>query len=107
MKSGVELIAEERTRQVEVEKWTAKHDQEHWDGSLAKAAACYALQDTTFERHFGTDENFVKLRFDFWPWNKKWWKPEQGGTREARIRNMVKAGALIAAEIDRLQNINP
>jgi hypothetical protein len=104
MKSRVELIADERKRQVEVEKWTAEHDKQHWDGSLAKAAACYALHTTTFERHFGTENNFVKLKFDFWPWHPKWWKPAKNPhSNQARIKNLVKAGALIAAEIDRLQ----
>jgi hypothetical protein len=34
----------------------------------------------------------------YWPWDKEWWKPSDDPTR-----NLVKAGALIAAEIDRLQ----
>lgn len=33
-----------------------------------------------------------------WPWDKEWWKPSKD-----QVRNLVKAGALIAAEIDRLQ----
>lgn len=33
-----------------------------------------------------------------WPWHSSWWKPS-----DDPIRNLVKAGALIAAEIDRLQ----
>jgi hypothetical protein len=32
------------------------------------------------------------------PWGESWWKP----TPEDRVRELVKAGALIAAEIDRL-----
>jgi hypothetical protein len=35
----------------------------------------------------------------FWPWDRAWWKPSPNN----RIRDMEKAGALIAAEIDRLQ----
>lgn len=34
-----------------------------------------------------------------WPWNLKYWKPGE------RIDELTKAGALIAAEIDRLQQI--
>jgi len=33
-----------------------------------------------------------------WPWEASWWKPS-----DDPIRNLAKAGALIAAEIDRLQ----
>lgn len=36
----------------------------------------------------------------FWPWERKWWKPSQD-----QVRNLVKAAALIAAEIDRLQRL--
>lgn len=33
-----------------------------------------------------------------WPWDEEWWKPSLDP-----IRNLEKAGALIAAEIDRLE----
>jgi hypothetical protein len=83
--SGVELIAAERQRQVEAEGWTPEHDDEH-DGQMADAAACYLLSDVP------------EFRDDYWPWDAKWWKP----TPKDRVRELVKAGALIAAEIDRL-----
>lgn len=94
---GVALIAAERRRQVEAEGWTSEHDDEHRDGSLAVAAACYATQANQ-----GLYENGRKAReaiLAYWPWDAKWWKP----TPDDRIRELVKAGALIAAEIDRLQ----
>ena len=43
MKTGIDLIAEERQRQISVEGWTPQHDDTHTDNSLAKAAACYAM----------------------------------------------------------------
>lgn len=42
MKSGIEIIAEERKRQIEVEGWTLEHDDEHRCGELSDAAVCYA-----------------------------------------------------------------
>ena len=97
MKTGIELIAEERQRQIEVEGWTKEHDAEHTNGSLALAAVCYAIPSES--RRY----SYCPLRKervpDFWPWDKEWWKP----CPENRIRELVKAGALIAAEIDRLQ----
>ena len=36
-----------------------------------------------------------------WPWDESWFKP----TPDDRIRELVKAGALILAEIDRLQRL--
>ena len=89
-KTGIELIAEERKRQITEEGFDAKHDS-HWiGGELSMAACCYARQET---------KNPDFAPFDF-PWEKEWWKP----TPDDRIRELVKAGALIAAEIDRLQN---
>jgi len=41
----------------------------------------------------------------YWPWCDSWWKPakiSQSGSKADRIKELVKAGALIAAEIDRL-----
>jgi hypothetical protein len=81
--NGIERIAAERKRQIEVEGWTVGHDAEHRHGELAQAGAVYALG------HFSER---------YWPWDLQWWKP----TPDNRIRELEKAGALIAAEIDRL-----
>lgn len=87
MKTGIELIAEERQRQVEVEGWTPEHDAEHTDDELAKVAAVYAAPGR------------LRSRVRIWP--EDWdFKP----TPNDRIRELQKAGALIAAEIDRLLN---
>lgn len=94
MKTAIELIAEERARQISVEGFDASHDDKHDDNQLANAAACYALDYRHSER-----EIWDKPLLDYlWPWEPEWWKPE-----ESRVRNLVKAGALIAAEIDRRQ----
>ncbi len=112
---GVQLIAEERKRQMEVEGWTPEHDDEHSNGELALAAVCYAYPAPR-------PLEIKKL----WPWDWEWWKPtppeltehphgreqagdpifhsiEPGAHEVAAIRDLTKAGALIAAEIDRLQ----
>ena len=39
MKTGIELIAEERKRQIEEEGWTAEHDDQQTDGEIAEAAS--------------------------------------------------------------------
>lgn len=82
---GVALIQAERVRQMEEEGWTREHDDTHTNGELAAAGGCYALamwSRTDCER--------------LWPWAADW-KPS-----DDRMRNLVRAGALIAAEIDRL-----
>ena len=96
MKTGIELIAEERKRQIEAEGYTKEHDAEHTDDSLARAAVCYAIPSV--QRTY-TYDPISKVRIpQFWPWDIKYWKPSP----EDRIKELVKAGALLAAEIDRL-----
>ena len=92
-RTGAQLIADERARQVSAEGWTADHDDEHGNRELLKAAICYA-------RHAGRGalHNIIRSEPSDWPWESNWWKPSFDP-----IRNLVKAGALIAAEIDRLQ----
>ena len=89
---GVDMIAAERERQVTQEGWSPEHDDEHDDFELTAAALCYALRAT------GTDFGGPPPGPVPWPWDASWWKPS-----DDPIRNLVKAGALIAAEIDRLQ----
>jgi hypothetical protein len=94
--TGIERITAERERQIKKEGWTPLHDDQHRNDELAKAAACYALP--RYSRQDGCGRRF------FWPytWNEKWWKPSPND----RIRELEKAGALIAAEIDRLLRID-
>ncbi len=98
--TGVELITQERWRQQNKEGWTSEHDKQHTRGGLVMAAICYAA-------HYYSDlESYRAYWVNFanqnWPWEKKFWKPAQVG--DMRIRDLIKAGALIAAEIDRRQN---
>lgn len=102
-KTGIELIAEERKRQIEKEGWTAKHDDHRAPYSMAMAAACYILdfKASTELSKSGTYRNINDVCDLLWPWDGKWWKP----TPSDPIRQLVKSGALIAAEIDRLQRM--
>lgn len=80
----VQEILHERVRQICEEGWDLKHDDSHDCGEMADAAACYAL---------GQPNEIV---MHFWPWDVTWWKPTD------RRRNLVKAGALIVAELERI-----
>ena len=102
--TGVEIIAAERTRQIEVEGFTPAHDDQWTGGALAEAAMAYAMPAKTIVVNVGGDDKFsIYLRINrnfFFPddWGTEWWKP----TDKNRIRELAKAGALIAAEIDRI-----
>lgn len=97
IRSGVELIAEERQRQISKEGWTPEHDDSHKRRQMAKAAESY-LGTHTEPDEWAAERGEPPSPHHNWPWAKKWWKPSSDP-----IRNLVKAGALIAAEIDRLQ----
>lgn len=97
---AVHDIEAERIRQVTSEGWTPEHDDEHDDGELAQAAMCYACPPRSLIRH----RRPGRLNTDvptYWPWHWSWWKP----CPEDRRRELVKAGALIVAEIERLDRI--
>ncbi len=95
---GVERIAAERQRQIEKEGWTPLHDDGHKKSQLAQAASSYArIAVAQVKTHtIGTPPRSDCKVWD-WPWNA-WFKPSADP-----IRNLEKAGALIAAEIDRLE----
>ena len=102
MKTGIELIAEERERQISKEGWTPEHDDEHTENQLANAAATYAMDSDCREALTNLIGDFKLLGVPpTWPWDEEWYKP----TPDDRIKELVKAGALIAAEIDRLQRL--
>lgn len=92
-------VLAERRRQVEAEGWTSDNDDFYVQGEIALAAATYAIaaawddedRKPFQERRFGS--MFIR---GLWPWSKEWWKPTD------RRRDLVKAGALILAEIARL-----
>lgn len=85
----LDVIAE-RKRQVSVEGWHTEHDAVHSSGELSSAAAAYALSAA---QSCGTCTPEPAC---IWPWGYDYWKPTN--TR----RDLVKAGALILAEIERL-----
>jgi len=97
MKTAIEMIADERKRQIEVEGFTIEQDDVYYDsGDLALAGACYALGTCA-----GSFEDKNSSLYKHWPFGEVWWKP----TPNNRIRELIKAGALIVAEIERLQRI--
>lgn len=78
MTGGMDLIKAERQRQIEQEGWTPEHDDQHYWRELVTAAGCYVGEKNP------------------WPWPDS--PPKLGDAQ----RNYTKAGALLLAEIDRL-----
>lgn len=105
--AAIRGIAAERERQKTAENWTPEHDDRHADGSLSRAAACYAAHASAFQRvgyangsrdvSVETYRSYPHARGQFgWPWDGEWWKPT------VPRRDLEKAGALIVAEIERI-----
>lgn len=87
-----------RERQISEEGWAPGHDDTHDRGELAVAAACYALPESyreMFTAQLGKF-TFIPESPRLWPWSYRWWKPSD------RRRDLIKAGALILAEIERI-----
>ena len=118
-KAAMDVLAE-RQRQIEDKGWTPEHDDQHDRGTLSAAAACYACTGSLIcyldqQAELPEDERDLDLEeigeparwkapinddnlFDpNWPWDESAWKP----SNDAR-RNLVKAAALLIAEIERL-----
>jgi hypothetical protein len=106
-KAASDVLAE-RARQVKAEGWTPEHDDQHGDGSMALAAACYAMfasvsdearAATDMPGELTTDGRSIHgwgAWLEIWPWTRSWWKPKD------RRRDLVRAAALLLAEIERL-----
>ncbi|WP_185812841.1 hypothetical protein [Enterobacter sp. WCHEn045836] len=86
LSDAVQSVISERQRQQSVEGWASEHDDQYSKSQLLWASSCYLLN---------TIQPFNRIPLD-WPWAPEWWKPTNPR------RDLVKAGALILAEIERI-----
>lgn len=98
--TGTALIAEKARTNREHKGYTPEHDDTHTGGELVKAAICYAERARWLESFPKADEHLGVPHL--WPFEPESWKPS-----DDPIRNLVHAGALIVAEIERLQRLRP
>ena len=87
LQRAVSDVAIERLRQVHGEGFTLERDDAYTDGQLARAATCLLIPPAGLPR---------RLQNLHWPFAQEWLKP--GLVRD----DLVKACALIVAEIERL-----
>lgn len=118
--TGVEAIALERQRQIEKEGFSVEHDKHHMNHQLAYGAICYAYPPET-RRHMKLqgeyksglptvhlkdgpegEGTYIVLPPSIWPFENEAFKPDLSGSIRGRMRDLEKAGAMIAAEYDRL-----
>ena len=93
----IAAILAERRRQITEEGWTPEHDDQYQHGELILAAGGYAAYAADEASHWAALRRREKgVPPPSWPWPAEWWKPT------TRRRDLVKAGALIVAELERL-----
>jgi hypothetical protein len=87
----------ERSRQILDEGFNLSGDDAYQARDLALAASCYALAAGQLK-----DDQRCQIGAPpaAWPWAKSWWKPT------VPRRDLIKAGALILAEIERIDRKN-
>lgn len=95
--NGIELIAEKARTNREHKGYTPDHDDTHDKGELCAAAVCYLDRGWLQIQQRTPREEPSRPPF-IWPFEAGAWKPSDDA-----IRNLIHAGALLVAEIDRLQ----
>ena len=86
-KTGLQLITEERVKQIGKYHYYATHDDMYKNKELLLAALAY-LNTAIYGGNVGIED---------WPWKSELFKDE------GYVESLKKAGALIAAELDRIQ----
>ncbi|HCL3296225.1 TPA: hypothetical protein N1999_002140 [Pseudomonas aeruginosa] len=93
-------VQAERRRQVEAEGWTPEHDDEHACDEIAAFACFYAMPPAARDWDTSSTGYGDTLGEAILP---EGWEPKTGDRR----RELVKAGGLILAEIERLDRAEP
>lgn len=99
MPIGVRRIAAERQEQIDLHGYKPADDQAYVNGELLRGACAYLLlaSEHAVKEAGVSQEDMVREATALWPWAAEAFKPS-----EDPRKNLAKAGALIAAEIDRL-----
>jgi hypothetical protein len=100
--NGIELITQERARQIERKGYDAKWDANNNDKELAMAACYYAAPENIEESRHTSEMDFrITLKPDFF-FPPFWDRSHRKRDGKTEVQRLTVAGALIAAEIDRL-----
>ncbi len=101
MKTALDYVLEERIRQTVKKGYTSEHDDQHKNGRLAVAAACYAVNkmpDVTISVCRASHTECGMQLQDAWPWDREWDKRQ----KHSRFRSAVISCSLMLAELERM-----
>lgn len=90
MEKFLELVRAERLKQINKHGYTPEHDDDHVDGEIADAAACYA-------NTIDSNEELIP----YWPWEPEYFKKEE----KSRKEQIITACGLLMAEWERLERL--
>jgi len=99
-------VFNERIRQHQEEHFDPAHDDQHVKGEMLTAAICYITPAVVTAQLLASGmppelegKTDGIARPSMWPWSWEWWKPKD------RRRNLIRAAALIVAEVERLDRV--
>lgn len=102
MKQFLQLVEKERARQIFEKGYTAEHDDEHTDGSIADGAACYAAnQENLWKDDYTNLHNGTQGLDLLWPWEPEYFKKQE----KSRKEQIITACAMLMAEYERLERL--
>lgn len=93
----LELVAKERTRQIVEKGYTREHDDEHTDGSLADAGACYGATSLFLFEPVAVSEIGSRIQ-SVWKWEPEYFKKED----HDRKQQLIIGAAFFMAEYERI-----
>ena len=97
MKRAIDDVKSERSRQIVAEGFSNEHDDGHTEGELLGAAAAYCIESLLciLPEDEKTSEGLKGISKVLWPW-------EGGAKTSSYRRNLIKAAALLIAEVERI-----
>lgn len=95
----VAQVINERERQIDM-GYTAEHDDQYRDGSMAYAAGAYLTAGSAYLLPFDLKEVALDAAEEWWPWEPDRWRPA-----DTAIGNIDKAIALLLAERERMERL--
>jgi len=98
---GTEAIRRERLRQVHAEGYTIDQDRQTYPSPHDLIAAAVAYASAAFDQFVDRERSNAAAQTNWWPWTPEMFKPT---TTE---RDLVKAGALLAAALDHMGITDP
>lgn len=105
-KAAIKMVESEVTRIREQEGFSADHDKVYSNDELAMSAAAYAV-GPTHRKALKIMDLPETTPPAYWPFPEEWYKPAVPESQQARLRETIKATALLVCELVRQLSLMP